>query len=593
MQNYKKNLFLPKNCSIFAFEMNKKTLFSLLLMCICAKIYAQNTFFYSQSPNKAPLHEMRAVWLTTIGGIDWPHSYAQTPTSIEKQKRELTDILDQLVSAGYNTILLQTRVRATTIFPSNMEPWDGCLSGFPGKSPGYDALEYAIDECHKRGMKLHAWIVSIPIGKWNKEGCVALRRAHPELVKKIGDEGFMNPEAYGTAEYIASFCKDVAERYDIDGIHLDYIRYPETWGKIKNYDKGRENITRIVTSVHNAVKSIKPWVVMSCSPIGKYADTKRMWSHGWNARDIVCQDAAQWLQDGLMDALFPMMYFKGNNFYPFAIDWMERSNGKVICPGLGTYFLDRRQKDWPLQDITQEMNVLRQYGMGHAHFRSKFFTDNTKDIYDYSKYLYCTQPSLQPSISNNASKPLSPSDLSIQKTKDGVTLISWKPSSMPDVDGREVRYNIYGSDSAPIDFSNSENLLMAEYDKTSITIPQNGIFAHYAIKATNRYGTESEPILSYASTITGEKKKVSSISSSCNLPYDGTHVWLNNCDVTPNQLIEIVSIVGNVQYLRITHSIKGSNCIDITLPSGHYSAYLVNKKKYRHKLGCINVPVKQ
>ena len=108
--------------------------------------------------NQVPKHEVRAVWLTTIGGIDWPHSYAPSSYSAEKQKKELTDILDRLQQAKINTVLIQTRVRGTMIYPSAYEPWDGCLSGFPGRSPGYDALQFAIDECHKRGMELHAWV---------------------------------------------------------------------------------------------------------------------------------------------------------------------------------------------------------------------------------------------------------------------------------------------------------------------------------------------------------------------------------------------------------------------------------------------------
>ena len=95
-----------------------------------------------------PKHEVRAVWLTTIGGLDWPHSYSQSAASAKKQQKELTDILDKLQKANINTILLQTRVRATTIYPSAIEPWDGCMSGFPGKSPGYDPLAFAIEECH-------------------------------------------------------------------------------------------------------------------------------------------------------------------------------------------------------------------------------------------------------------------------------------------------------------------------------------------------------------------------------------------------------------------------------------------------------------
>ena len=139
-----------------------------------------------------PKYEVRAVWLTTIGGIDWPTSYAHDGMGISVQKRQLADMLDRLKKAGVNTVMLQTRVRATTIYPSGLEPWDGCLSGKPGRSPGYDALQYAIDECHRRGMELHAWVVTIPIGKWNKIGAQELRKKRPELVKRIGDEAFMD-----------------------------------------------------------------------------------------------------------------------------------------------------------------------------------------------------------------------------------------------------------------------------------------------------------------------------------------------------------------------------------------------------------------
>ena len=139
--------------------------------------------------------------------------------------------------------------------------------------------------------------------------------------------------------------------------------------------------------------------MISCSPIGKYADLPRQWSHGWNARDIVCQDAAEWMKSGLMDALFPMMYFKGENFYPFAIDWHERSAGRIVAPGLGIYFLSPKEKNWALTDITRELQVLRQYGMGHTYFRSKFFTDNTKGLYDYVTEEYCPYPALIPAMS--------------------------------------------------------------------------------------------------------------------------------------------------------------------------------------------------
>ena len=204
-----------------------------------------------------PKYEVRAVWLTTMGGLDWPHSYSQSARSMEKQKEELRNILDRLKQANINTVILQTRIRGTVIYPSRYEPWDGCLSGFPGKSPGYDALAFAINECHKRGMEVHAWIVAMPVGKWNQLGCRMLRRRFPGLIRRIGPEGYMNPEDPRTGDYLAEICAEITHRYDIDGINLDYIRYPENWSIRVSHDAARNYITSIVRKIHDAVKTEK------------------------------------------------------------------------------------------------------------------------------------------------------------------------------------------------------------------------------------------------------------------------------------------------------------------------------------------------
>ena len=94
---------------------------------------------------KDPSHEHMVI--PGMVYLSYPTEYGTLYT-----KKELTDILDRLQQAKINTVLIQTRVRGTMIYPSAYEPWDGCLSGFPGRSPGYDALKFAIDECHKRGM---------------------------------------------------------------------------------------------------------------------------------------------------------------------------------------------------------------------------------------------------------------------------------------------------------------------------------------------------------------------------------------------------------------------------------------------------------
>lgn len=574
--------------------MKKKVFFALVISVLQLKVLAQGFVLSSQPSNYEPLHEMRAVWLATIGGIDWPHTYSQSLSSAEQQKQELCEILDKLSAAGVNTVLLQTRIRATTIFPSEMEPWDGCLSGTPACSPNYDALAFAIDECHKRGMKLHAWVVAIPVGQWDKAGCKTLRRTVPSLLKKIGNEGFMNPEKSGTADYLARFCRDITVRYDIDGIHLDYIRYPDAWKRIRDREKGRDNITRIVRAVHSAVKAEKSWVMLSCSPVGKYSDTRRQWSHGWNARETVCQDAAMWLREGLMDALFPMMYFRGDNFYPFAIDWLERSNGRIVTPGLGIYFLDSKEKDWPLSDITQEMHVLRQYGMGYCMFRSKFFTDNTKGLYDYTVGTFSRYPALQPTMKwYEKQTPAAPSTVSVTDRGDGTLLLSWQEDStfVPEdinVDNG-ILYNVYGASHAPVDTKKAENLLLAAYHGTSIVVPRGKTVRHFAVTATDRYGNESSPCQSFSERQCVEERLQCMGYYGKLLEDDGRYVSLDSCDVSEGQVVEVSSIVGNTITSRFVRLQGRALKIELTgLAAGHYIVYLVNRRGYRHRLGIFS-----
>lgn len=523
-----------------------------------------------------PKYEVRAVWLTTIGGIDWPHSYASSNYSIERQKDELRNILDRLQRANINTVLLQTRIRATTIYPSEYEPWDGCLSGKPGKSPGYDALKFAIDECHRRGMELHAWVVAIPVGKWNATGCARLRKRHPGLVKKIGAEGYMDPEKPQTAEYLADLCAEITGNYDVDGIHLDYIRYHETWPMKVSRRQGRANITNIVRAISHRVKSIKPWVKMSCSPIGKYKDLSRFSSYGWNAYERVCQDAQAWLRDGLMDALFPMMYFRGNQFYPFALDWSEQSYGRIVAPGLGIYFMSPDEKDWPLSDITREMLTLRHYGMGHAYFRSKFFTDNVKGIYDFAKETFNRHPALIPPMTwESTTIPATPSALNRQKHSGDVEMLSWRPV---DKDTTKIMYNIYCSREYPVNTDDACNLMMTRLQKTSIIIPRDPS-RYYAVTALNRYGNESKPL---------QEKHVQNTAPATKLPdgllkCDGKTLRLpEKSNVLDASFITIETLQGHIV---ATRPYKGSTTDVSRLPEGMYVLRSLGRKGVSHRLG--------
>lgn len=551
-----------------------------ILFHLAVASYGQS--FYAVNPN--PKYEVRAVWLTTIGGIDWPHSYAQSERSAEKQKEELRAILDRLQKANINTVLLQTRIRATTIYPSQYEPWDGCLSGFPGKSPGYDALQFAIDECHKRGMEVHAWVVTIPVGKWNSYGCRQLRKRFPRLIKRIDQDGYMDPEATQTGCYLAEMCREIVQRYDVDGIHLDYIRYPETWKFRISKDQARGNITRIVEKIHQAVKKEKPWVKMSCSPIGKFDDLSRYWSHGWNAYTKVAQDAQAWLKDGLMDELFPMMYFRGDQFFPFAIDWKEHSYGKIIAPGLGIYFLDPKEGKWNISDITSELYHLRNIGEGHAFFRNKFLLDNHQGVYDFVTAHFNRYPALVPPMTWESNKrPLQPVTLRIEENE-GTTTLRWD-NSLQYEDGTAIKTpsiynNVYASKEYPVDIHDARNLILTRTTRRQLTTRTGNTPTYYAVTTTDGFGNESR---AKQLSQTAVMKTTTKYGKACRLTTTGESIILpSSIHETDCQYI----IVKNMQEQAVYITKPQNRKINIKkIKDGIYTLNCVNYRNIEHTLG--------
>ena len=536
--------------------------FSLLIIWSVLTLKAQDAPTLPWDDTPAPKHEVRAVWLTIISGLDWPST-----TNQEQQKRDLSHILDQLQQGGINTVLVQARVRATTIYPSAMEPWEGGFSGTPGVAPGYDPLQLCIDECHRRGMECHAWVVTLPIGKWNKIGAQQMRKKQPRLVKRIGEDAFMDPENPETATYLANICREITRNYDIDGIHLDYIRYPEQW-KIKvSRAKGRENITRIARAIHDAVKQEKPWVKMSCSPIGKHDDLTRYRAGGWNARTAVCQDAQEWLRTGLMDQLYPMMYFQGDNFYPFAIDWQERSYGRTVVPGLGIYFLDPREGRWTLDMVERQLSVVRQLGLGHCYFRTRFFTDNVKGIYELGKR-FDAKPALVPPMTwEGRPAPTAPTAIQLKGNR-----LSWggaqDRSGAPD-----LHYNVYASPDFPVDITKAENLMAMRLAQTDILVPSNNV--NYAVTAMDRYGQEGPAVQLLLNA--GPEYAAPIIARS-----DGRPIAMPEKGATLDaDFVIIENALGQqITICPYSHMLNISN-----LPDGMYQLRSLGRKGRNHRIG--------
>lgn len=476
----------------------------LLLLSACPAVQSQLPWETTQ-----PKRELRAVWLTTLNGLDWPRTKASSSRTAEQQKAELCRMLDQLQACHINTIFLQTRIRGTVIYPSRLEPWDFCLTGTYDKSPGYDPLAFAIQEVHRRGMELHAWVVTIPVFKVEAAkqlGKRSLLYTHPELLRRHNGQYYLDPGLPGTADYLSAIISDFIDKYDIDGIHFDYMRYPENAKQFpdqqtyKKYGNGvplatwrRNNITAIVRRLYREAKARKPWLVMSSSPVGKYRDVRRYSSRGWNAYNAVNQDAQGWLREGIQDVLFPMMYFTGDHFYPFAADWKEGSYGRFVAPGLGIYFLSPSERNWPLSEVTHQLHYLRQQELaGQAFFRARFLLDNHKGLYDYLRDQFYPYPALPPRyIWTDSIAPQPPTNFTEEALEGQMMRLRWESADATSQGG--LRYNVYASKTLPVD-TTAENLvamLLPEpvYTYNRFTLLLNRL--HLAITAVDRSGNES------------------------------------------------------------------------------------------------------
>ena len=561
-----------------------KKLFLFTLLCVITITAQAQTNLSDYLTKRMPKRETRAVWLTTLANLDWPKTYARSAESIEQQKQELIDILDKYQKANINTVLLQARVRAATIYPSDIEPWDRCITGIEGRAPGYgyDPLAFAVTECHKRGMELHAWIATIPVGAKNSLGCRTLKQKGFRI-RNYATGSYLDPADPSVAPYLASICGEIVRKYDVDGINLDYIRYPDGWAR-PSYRDGdtpddrRSNITTIVRAIHDEVKSIKPWVKMSCSPIGKHADLARYSSKNFNAHDRVSQEAQEWLKLGLMDQLYPMQYFRGDNYYPFLADWVENAYKREIVTGLGTYFLDPREGNWTLGDLTRQMYVSRDLGVGHAHFRSYFLTANKQGVYDFEKQfnaVLALTPTAQ-GVTSNGSAPQPINASLVERREDKSVTLAWKAVS--------PYYNIYASHSYPVDTEDARNLLYARYTGQIINLKNVNPNLYFAVRGMDRYGHETAALQENSNNPTTSKSSVSLLANAGNTVTLPAAAKLTDADH-----YVILSLQGVILRIVSAKSVRNNQLFIGSLSDGMYSLKVYNHKKKSFALGSFMV----
>ena len=561
-----------------------KKFFLFTLLCVITITTQAQTNLSDYLTKRMPKRETRAVWLTTLANLDWPKNYARSEESIKLQKQELIDILDKYQKANINTVLLQARVRAATIYPSDIEPWDQCITGVEGRAPGYgyDPLGFAVEECHKRGMEIHAWIATIPVGAKNSLGCRTLMKKGFRI-RNFSTGSYLDPADPGVAPYLASICGEIVRKYDVDGINLDYIRYPDGWPR-PSYrdgdtpDQRRSNITAIVRAIHDEVKAIKPWVKMSCSPIGKHADLSRYSSKNFNAHDRVSQEAQEWMRLGLMDQLYPMQYFRGDNYYPFLADWVENAYKREIVTGLGTYFLDPREGNWTLGDLTRQMYVSRDLGVGHAHFRSYFLTANKQGVYDFEKQFNATLslPHEMQGVVSTAAMPYAVNSSLVEHREDKSVILSWKAVT--------PYYNIYASYTYPVDTEDARNLLFTRYTGQTLQLKNVNPNLYFAVRGMDRYGLETPALQENMKSTSLSKSPVSLLAN------DGNTLTLPAAaKLTDADRYVILSLQGVILRIVNAKSVRNNQLYIGSLSDGMYSLKVYNHKKKSFMLGSFMV----
>ena len=294
-----------------------------------------------------PKREFRGVWLPTA----WQTQFAER--DCDANRAALRSLLDRLSAIGINTVIFQVRPQADAFYDSPLEPWSRHLTGKAGAAPVpyWDPLAFMIEECHERNMELHAWINPFRVTMSDNERLPSghLYYREPELFIRYGGKIYFDPGNPRSREYILEVIRDIASRYDIDGLHMDDYFYPypvghESFpdnasytrygGGMSRADWRRANVDALVSSVHGLLAKLKkPWVCFGVSPFGIYRN-RSSWqggsaTDGLQAYDDLYADILRWASEGWIDYVIPQLYWTiehSKASYDELIRWWSRQD---------------------------------------------------------------------------------------------------------------------------------------------------------------------------------------------------------------------------------------------------------------------------
>ncbi len=285
---------------------------------------------------------------------------------------DVRTIIRNAARAGFDTVLFQVRGNGTVFYRSKIEPW---AEEFGFKDPGFDPLATACDEGRKQGVAVQAWVNAVPGWRGDrppmKDGrpftrqlwyrrpswfCMDEKGRRQSLKKDYYVA--LNPCLPEVRNYIASICEEIALRYPVNGIHLDYIRFlePEKDAEGRTRDYPRDPVT---LSIYKRETGKTPdedpeaWAAWKTAQVTELVREIRRRVRRASRRCLltaavvrtperalskVNQDWPTWIREGYLDAVFPMQYDRDDaRFKERVASCLEAAAGRPVIMGIGTY----------------------------------------------------------------------------------------------------------------------------------------------------------------------------------------------------------------------------------------------------------------